>query len=363
MGLAPKYLSSGLLLLPTPQNPVRAEWILMKYMPGRTLGDCFETLTLQQKLRTAADMANILSSLFRITAPQCGSIASVSRDDGCLRRFRFQDPSLSSIHVFSRPHFLIDDPNVVGPINVGSINDVTFLDYPNQIPPQFCGPFDSERQFMQAIAFMGQPSTRKGGKLGRWAFEKALEVYDVVKRLQKPPPKPCIFLEERETFHFTHGDLSDQNILINPDIGEITGVIDWEMAGFRPPCLAAATGGWFNDDSERFLMSEHQSARGDYKDETPTDTVVRAKFRLQVVAMHEDLYRHHLQGVELRAFFYTCCNEYPANTEIWLEKYKDLEWSTERRGPFPFDLTAGQWEQIELWDKVRSQKGNGEPPL
>ena len=111
----------------------------------------------------------------------------------------------------------------------------------------------------------------KGGKLDRWAFEKALEVYGAVKRLQGPPSKPCIFREERETFHFTHDDLSDQNILINPDTGEITSVIDGEMAGFRSLCLVAAAGGWFNDDSERFLMSEHQSARGDYKDETPTD--------------------------------------------------------------------------------------------
>jgi len=89
----------------TPHNPVRAGWILMEYMPGRTLWDCFETFTLQQKLRTAAGLANILSSLFRITVSQCGSI-------GCPWRFRFQDPSLSSAHVFSRLHFLIE--NVVG---------------------------------------------------------------------------------------------------------------------------------------------------------------------------------------------------------------------------------------------------------
>jgi len=330
----------------------------MEYIPGRTLADCFETLTLQQKLRAATDMANIMSSLFRITASQCGSIAGVSRNDGCLRRFVFQDPSLSSIHVFSKIGFLIDDHRNV--VNIGPINDITFLDYPHQVPPQFCGPFNSERQFIQAFAFLGQPPTREGGKLGRWAFEKVIEVYDAIKQLQQPPSKSHISLEERETFHFAHGDLSDANILINPDTGEITGIIDWEMAGFRPPWLAAVAGGWFDDDSERFLMSDHESGRGDYRDETPMDAVVRAQFRLRLAAIHEDLYRHYLQGCELRALFYACCNESPSNTEVYLEKYKDLEWPTERRGPFPFDYMAWWWEKNGL-EQIELQKENRNP--
>ena len=325
----------------------------MEYMPGRIMEDCFETLTLQQKLRTATDMANILSSLFRITAPQCGSLASVSWDDGYFQRFRFQNPSLSSI---SRTHFLIDDQNV-HPVNLGPINDMILLDYPNQVvPPQFCGPFDSERQFMQVFAFLGQPPTRKGGKADYWVFEKVIEVYDAVRQLQQLPLKS---LEERETFHFVHGDFSDSNILINPDTGEITGVIDWEMAGFRPPWLAAVAGGLFNDDRERFLMSEHQSSRDDYKDETPTEAIVRAHFRLRLAALDENLYRHHLQGCELRALFYACCNDLTGNTEAYLEKYKDLEWPTARRGPFPFDYMAWWLEQDKLWHEERLQEENG----
>jgi len=77
--------------------------------------------------------------------------------------------------------------------------------------------------------------------------------------------------------------------------------------------------------------------------------------------MDENLYRHHLQGIELRAIFNTCCNELPANTEGWLEKYKDLEWSTERRGQFPFDYMAWWWEKNKLWNKERRQKENGNP--
>jgi Phosphotransferase enzyme family len=116
-------------------------------------------------------------------------------------------------------------------ICVGPVNDLTFLSYPHQIPPHHCGPFDSERQFLAAFAFLGYPSTRGRNKLGRWAFEKMFEVYDVVALLYRQsevsPFSP-------EIFHFAHGDLNEGNILIDPETGGITGIIDWEMAGFRP---------------------------------------------------------------------------------------------------------------------------------
>ena len=144
-------------------------------------------------------------------------------------------------------------------------------------------------------------------------------MYDALKQLQQPPSKP-IFLEVRETFHFAHDDLHDDNILMNPDTGEITGIIDWEMASFRSPWLAAVAGGWFNDDSERFL-SVHQAMRGDYKDDTLTDAIVRAQFRLQLATMHMELYHHHTQGIELRALFNACCNKLPGIAEGWLANY------------------------------------------
>ena len=52
----------------TTNNPVRAEWILMEYMPGRCVADCFEDLTYQQRLRTATNVADIMSSIFKIPA-------------------------------------------------------------------------------------------------------------------------------------------------------------------------------------------------------------------------------------------------------------------------------------------------------
>jgi hypothetical protein len=101
-------------------------------------------------------------------------------------------------------------------------------------------------------------------------------------------------------------------------------------------------------------MTDFQRSRGNHVDETPADAVVRARFRLRLAALDEWIYRHHVQEMELRALFYTCCNESGGNTEMWLEKYmdhEDHEWPFERRGDFPIDLMAWIWERIDLQDK------------
>jgi len=204
---------------------------------------------------------------------------------------------------------------------------------------------------LAAFAFLAYPPTRADNKLDRWAFAKTLEVYDVVASLYRKSEVSPFF---PEPFHFAHGDLSEGNILIDPDTGAITGIIDWEMAGFRPAWLSAVAAGWFNDDSERFLMTDAQSARGGYSKETPTDALVRAHLHLKLAELDEELFRHHLQGIELRALFYACCNEYAGNTEIWLEKYNDHEWPTGRRGPFPFDYMAWLNEKLDLEERCVS---------
>ena len=118
--------------------------------------------------------------------------------------------------------------------------------YPRQVDPQLCVPFNSERSFMEAFAFLGTSPTRAGGKLSCWVFEKTLEVYGVVRRFYCKTQQSEVSPSSHGRFHFAHGDLSDFNILIDPATGAVTGVIDWEMA-------AAVGGGWFNYDSERFL--------------------------------------------------------------------------------------------------------------
>lgn len=324
----------------------------MQYMPGCLLGECCGQLTDLQKIRTGKDLANVMYALFQITAPLCGSLwrmqskgPHIYNDDSCIQyrtpRYPIRNPPGYLPRYTLSSHLSSTVTLGMEYVCIGPINDITFLDYPRQLAPHLCGPFGTAREWMAAFAFLGKPPTRVGDNLELWPFEKALEVYDVVAQFyHRSKSSFPSFSEEAETFHLAHGDLSSHNILIDPTTGAITGVIDWEMAGFRPAWLAAVGGGWFNDDAERFLVTDDQDTRGNYAGETPGDLRARARFRLALAELDEDLFRHHLQGVELRALFYNCCNTYAGNTEIWLEKYMGNEWSVNQRGPFPFDFWA-----------------------
>ncbi|KAF8225372.1 hypothetical protein L208DRAFT_1380656 [Tricholoma matsutake] len=129
-----------------------------------------------------------------------------------------------------------------------------------------------------------------------------------------------------KTFHFSHGDLSSWNILVDPQSSMITSVIDWEMAGFCPTWLTAIAGGWFNDDQDQFLMTDDQSHHLKYGDDNLGDVELRSHFCLQLVGQNMELFCHYWLGPEVRAIFYACCHADPGNAEIWLEKYKKHEW-------------------------------------
>jgi hypothetical protein len=120
------------------------------------------------------------------------------------------------------------------------------------------------------------------------------------------------------------------------------------MAGFRPAWLAAVAPGWFNDDSDRFLMTDDQSCRLEYKEETIGDPQLRSHFRLQLAERNLELFCHYWLGPELPAFFYACSHTYAGNAEIWLKKYEKYEWDVKRRGAFPFSIRGWILERLDL---------------
>jgi hypothetical protein len=233
---------------------------------------------------------------------------------------------------------------VDGKFLIGPINDIQFLDLKYKVPAASCGPFVSERQFLEAIAFRGIPPTRDSHKLKRWPFERILEIYDVVRPLYHMP-------SHNSTFHFAHGDLSKVNIHLDPDTGAITGILDWEMSGFRPAWLSAAAPTWFDDDSPRFVVDDDQDGPYGYENETEDDAKLREHFRSELAAQNPDLLKHFLEGVELRAMFYNLCNELPTNTTSWLQRYEKYEWNVATRGLFPFDMLSWLHAQFDLYDE------------
>jgi hypothetical protein len=312
----------------------------MDYVPGKRFVDCFEELDYDQKKKTATDLALIKSEIFSFTSSHCGSLLRDQSLASNQRSRRYNDPDLDWIPTTEYYSEVSDGSFLIGPVN-----DVTLLAHKNIIPPAKCGPFSTERELLEAFAYLGSPGTRPTDKHTRWPFEKLFEVYDVV------IPEYPVSKGNLTTFHFAHGDLSVANILLDPNTGAVTGVIDWEMACFWPGWLAAASPAWFDDDLRTFVVEDHQDGPDGYGDETEDDAEVRLHFNTELEARNQELFQHNRQGVELRAMCYNLCNQYPSNVECWLEKYEEYHWDVGVRGPFPFDVMQWIKDRLDLWDE------------
>ncbi len=301
----------------------------MDYMPGVNLDDCFENLSYEQRKRTAKDIARAMAALFDITSNCCGSILSdltLGREFRS-RQFKEVVPSISI------PSKVVDTS--VGPMKLGPINDLTLLDpdYPASVLE--CGPFTSGREFLEAIAFHGTSGIRDDGELNRGPYLKALEILDHLQKRAKPRTETSRN-PTTEIFHMSHGDLSFSNMLVDPTTGAITAFLDWELAGFIPPWMAAAAPDWFDDDSCRFTMDEYQRGPKGYGDDTEEDTSLREYFRGQLTLYSQGLFNNYLNGVEFRAI--VCALRHPlwGSTIMWIANFEKYEWDVEKRGPFPF---------------------------
>ncbi|KAF2223512.1 kinase-like domain-containing protein [Elsinoe ampelina] len=86
-----------------------------------------------------------------------------------------------------------------------------------------CGPFNSVREFHD---FLIEP-------VAKHAHAKIVAKYRVVL------PDDC-------AVQYTHADLSWEHIMVDPSTNTITGILDWEMAGFWPEWweYSKALSGW-----------------------------------------------------------------------------------------------------------------------
>ena len=151
-------------------------------------------------------------------------------------------------------------------------------------------------------------------------------------------------------FHFGYADINIANLIVDPESGEITGLIDWEMAGFRPAWLCATSATGFDNDSCRFVMEDDPDGPDGYGEDTDTDTVLRQVFLAELEAQNPTLLEHNRKEVELRAMFYNLCNESTMNTEGWIELYEKYEWNVTERGQSPFDVQKWVEDRVYLYE-------------
>ena len=205
----------------------------MDYVPGQRFMDCWDDMGVPQKTRVAKGLARLMAEMFALTASHCGVILRDSSLNESQRSLRYRPSAMgaSLVEAPTEAHTEVVDGDFV----IGPVNDITFLQFTKTVPASLCGPFATERAFLEAFGYKdpygGAKVQSKLWRYMRWPVERMFEIYDLIRPLYTPQ------VDSSAPFHFAHADLSVANLMVDPGLGEITGLIDWEMAGFRPAWL------------------------------------------------------------------------------------------------------------------------------
>ena len=116
---------------------------------------------------------------------------------------------------------------VDGDFLIGPVNGITFLTLGKNVPASLCGPFATKRAFLEAFRDKDAcGGTKVQNKLDRCSIERIFEIYDVIR------PLYASRVDSSAPVDFAHSDLSVANVMVDSESGEVTGLIDWETAGF-----------------------------------------------------------------------------------------------------------------------------------
>jgi hypothetical protein len=253
-------------------------------------------------------------------------------------------------------HYLLCDSD--GFYEIGPIQDCALLQYslvvppPSQTPPVF-----TTVDYVCLLAYNSCPSTCSAHD--EPTRDKVVELFESLHALYSHHPLfgPCA---DPSILHFCHGDLHDGNILIDPTTGKITGIIDWECAGFHPWWTDVAGVGWLDEDREQFLFGANRPNKfaNDKSNSlnSGSDSYLRALFHTEVHKRNPDLFSCFLGGVEMRAMLHaaTDMSISVGESRIFLTIYGEVRcWDRSRRSPFPFDMMAWRRTRIMLDEMVR----------
>lgn len=348
----------------------------MDFVEGQQMGDCYDSLTSDAALNVSKSLAHIVTELYRITSEGCGSILNVNGEgDSPHKKLSFSGDSKNPSAHSNRNHHhhtrsVVSNLGelILGPLNfLGGVSYA--LDRTQVIPILRSGPYMDETSFIQAATWRG--GTRYNELALNAIYEKLLLLWEIV--------RPHIHFEPNrartssQTFHFAHGDLTETNILLDPSSGAITGILDWEMAGFYPAWMAATTRTRFNDDACYFFVSfDQQELHAGYESADTNTREGRLVYEGIIRTISPEMYYYEREGAVLRAMYLHLNHIFPGNSKEWMTEFGEHQWDAERYGPFPFDLEAWDyWHYFVSYERLvavsrskrsHSYRGSGSPP-
>ena len=331
----------------------------MDFIDGERLVDCWDMLSLDLRQRTAGDLAACIASLFSITSAQCGSLVTAHTLAEAEHATRYGDPPSSP------PLASAQAP--AGEFALGPMGDFAYTEAVfGPIVREKCGPFMTEREFLEAVAYNGITESSEIDKQHLWAHAKIFQLYEIVRAayLQDVESKLPDASFTPSSFHLAHGNLSSTNILLDEATGRITGILGWECSGFIPGWLAAGRTTHIEDPYCGDFTNDLRGSQGRsphlrgmfWEDTTPCfggevahEEDLRDFFQIQLSGQCVALAAHHRHGVELRALAGALREKDPGRAEAWLTRYHDHGWNSEKLGPFPFNLSAWKAEKQDYW--------------
>lgn len=339
----------------------------MEHMAGVEMDDALPILKPAHRRRLALDIVDLHDQLSRLTADGCGSIyhsmggfqdncglsrESTSASTKCSRSLRWNTLSDKLLRSLSS---LCSHPLGNG-YQLGPLNDINLLQFNLAVPsPAQTMPVFTSEDYVKLLAFNGNPTTRSDDDFP--AREMCVDLFLHVQNLYPNSPLLGPSRVDTSKFFFSHGDLHGGNIIVDPKSGALTGLIDWEAAGFRPLWACMAGAGWFREDRQRFLASDADPENFEY--DMSGGAELRALFRAELHKRNPDLFACFLGGIELRGIKNGACDlpRPVGSPDIFLSRYHRLGyWDEARRGAFPCDMKAWRSRryQLDVIERVRS---------
>ncbi|RPB29337.1 hypothetical protein L211DRAFT_4752 [Terfezia boudieri ATCC MYA-4762] len=202
-------------------NEIGFEWILMEYMPGHQLRHVWEGLKWQWKEKLVDDLAGWCLDMFKLRAGKIGNLYRKEDFDGLGRG--------QGVEILGEGEYVVD--------RIVSMS--FFWDKRLQMEGLSRGPFATAREWLQARLYAAKTNSMEQ-LLGADLDEDDLEDLETLNKLIETLEGnlneffPTVGAEDQDSYALTHDDITFQNLLLNPETGNVTAFLDWETVSFVP---------------------------------------------------------------------------------------------------------------------------------
>lgn len=250
-------------------------WIAMTRVPGTPLAECWVEFDLEQRKKCIEELASFTRKLARFKSSHAiGSVSTATERATSLgistSSSQVRTPlslpgrnGANNLRPFnhSTPLSKSEHQSTASFLACAVESEIAFLRQ-HQKPAVRCFNVNIARLYQ---CDMGEeiPLDATFGSTTSATYKKQLRALgDLAQEVVSSTPSS-------ERFVLAHLDLTPENILVEPETGTVTGVVDWEFSGFVPDWLALAPPSWVSNDWLPSWSGSHWNSEGDLSELDP----------------------------------------------------------------------------------------------